>query len=40
MGDIYSQEGCFHIESLLNLGLEAWTQEEAADYADVGTGTR
>ncbi|MGZ0654473.1 hypothetical protein ACWPKS_02605 [Coraliomargarita sp. W4R72] len=34
MGDIYSKEGYFHIESLLNPGLQPWTHEEAESYAE------
>ncbi|MFW5873988.1 MAG: hypothetical protein ACOCVJ_01140 [Verrucomicrobiota bacterium] len=33
MGDIYRKAGYFHVESLLNPPLAAWTKEEAADYA-------
>lgn len=35
MGNLYSKEGYFHIESLLNPGLPAWTQEELDTYAEL-----
>jgi len=38
MGDVYRQDGYFHIESLLNPGLAPWTREEATAYAELLKG--
>jgi len=38
MGDVYEQDGYFHVESLLNPGLAPWTREEAEKYAELLKG--
>lgn len=34
-GEIYENQGFFHIESLINPGLPAWTREQAEDYGQL-----